>query len=214
MCGGPPVGLEVVHFDAGSSAPSSRAARPGGTWEAERRWLGCLPGCVAAATVRGDGVELAVASVHALAGRVEVGTAVTAADHERLRRIGLDRAVYNDVFAAALEPWVEGRHFLVGGDWNDSPLFDTNYPNGAYGVAGSSSEFFERRRSAGWCDAMRRFHANEIRTYLDPKSGPYELDRVFTDAETHRRLLRCHAVDDVAFNELSDHTPLVVEFSA
>jgi exonuclease III len=154
-----------------------------------------------------------VASVHALADLVEVGTAVTPADHERIRRTGLDRATYNDVLVAALEPWVAGGRFLVGGDWNDSPLFDTYYPKGAYGVAGSSIEFFERRKRAGWCDAMRRFHVTDIKTYLDPKSAPYELDHVFTDADTYGQLVKCHVLDDVAVMGLSDHAPLVIEFA-
>jgi hypothetical protein len=50
----------------------------------ERRWLEHLVGCVAAATVRVGAVEFAVASVHA-AGELKVGTAVTLADHERIR---------------------------------------------------------------------------------------------------------------------------------
>jgi hypothetical protein len=84
---------------------------------------------------RAERVEIAVASVHALAARVDVGTAVTAADHQRIRRAGLDRAIDNDLVVAALAPRVAGRRFLVGGDWNDSPLFDTSYPKEAYGVA-------------------------------------------------------------------------------
>jgi exonuclease III len=187
---------------------------PGALGVDERRWLGHLSGCVAAATVNidGDG-EFAVAGVHALAERVDVGTAVTPADHERIRRTGVDRATYNDVLAAALEPWVTGRRFLVGGDWNDSPMFDTNYPNGVDEVAGSSTEFFERRKQAGWWDAMRKFHDGDVRTFLDPRSRPYELDRVFTDAETCRQLIGCHALDHVVFSGLSDHAPLVVEFA-
>ena len=181
--------------------------------EAERRWLGYAPGCTAAAALTVGSLELAVASVHALAGKVDVGTEVTLAEHERIRRTGLDRAIYNDLLAAALEPWVAGRHFIVGGDWNDSPLFDALYPKGAYGVAGSSTEFYERRKHAGWFDAMRKFHDTEIRTYLEKNAAPYELDRVFTDSQTYRKLLGCHVLDDVTVTGLSDHAPLVIEFT-
>lgn len=72
--------------------------------EAERRWLEYLSGFVAAGTVSADGCEFAAASVHALARRVEVGTAVTLAEHERIRRTGLDRAIYSDLAATALAP--------------------------------------------------------------------------------------------------------------
>lgn len=149
--------------------------------ESERRWLGFLPSRWAAGTVSAAGLLFAVASVHALADKVEVGTAVTSDDHERIRRTGLDRAIHNDVNVAALEPSDAGRRFVVGGDWNDSPLFDTYYPKRA--LAGSSTEFSARRQRAGWCDAMRRFHDTDIRTYLDPKSGPYELDQCSSTPE-------------------------------
>ena len=153
-----------------------------------------------------------MASVHA-AGTLKVGTAVTLAEHERIRRPGLALANTSDLLAAVLEPWVAGRRFLVGGDWNTSPLFDTDYPNTRWGKAKASTEFFERRKRAGWCDAMRRFHDGEIRTYLDPKTGPREIDRVFTDPETYDRLVGCHVLDDVAVTELSDHAPLVVDIA-
>ena len=58
-------------------------------------------------------------------------------------------------------------------------------------------------------------HDNEITTYLDPASRPYELDHVFTDAETHDQLAGagCHAVDDATVAGLSDHAPLVVQIA-
>jgi exonuclease III len=178
----------------------------------ERRWLEHLSGCVATATVRAEAVEFAVASVHA-AGALKVGTAVTLAEHERIRRPGLALANTSDLLAAVLEPWVAGRRFLVGGDWNTSPLFDTDYPNTRWGKAKASTEFFERRKRSGWCDTMRRFHDTEIRTYLDPSTGPREIDRVFTDPETYNRLVACHVLVDVAVTELSDHAPLVVDIA-
>jgi endonuclease/exonuclease/phosphatase family metal-dependent hydrolase len=60
---------------------------------------------------------------------------------------------------------------------------------------------------------MRRFHVTDIRTYLDRKSAPYELDHVFTDADTYGQLVGCHVLDDVTVMGLSDHAPLVIEFA-
>lgn len=82
-----------------------------------------------------------------------------------------------------------------------------------YGVPGASTEFFERRTAAGWLDAMRKFHAEEIRTYLEPKSAPYELDHVFTDAETSVGLVACEVLNNIVVAGLSDHAPVVVEFA-
>ena len=148
--------------------------------DAERRWLAYLAGYIALATVRVDTCEFAVASVHAVARQV-TDMAVTTPEHERIRRVALERAWHNDLAVAALVPWVTGRRFLVGGDWNNALLFDTVYPSGAEGGPGASTEFFELRKETGWFDAMRKFHDNEIRTYFDPSSAPYELDHVFTD---------------------------------
>jgi hypothetical protein len=68
-------------------------------------------------------------------------------------------------------------------------------------------------KQAGSRDAMRRFHVGEIPTYLDPSTGPREIDRVFTDRETYKRLVGCHVLDDVAITELRDHAPLVVDIA-
>jgi exonuclease III len=180
--------------------------------EAERRWFGYLAGYIAVAMVRGHGCEFAVASVHAVAREV-TDMAVTTPEHERIRRVALARAWHNDLAVPAMIPFVTGRRFLVGGDWNNARLFDTVYPSGAEGGAGASTEFFERRRESGWCDAMRKFHENEVRTYFDPSSAHYELDHVFTDPDTYGELVACRVLDDVAITELSDHAPLVVEFA-
>jgi exonuclease III len=183
--------------------PLDPAAYP----DPERRWLEYMFGAVVAAIVRCDGVEFAVASVHAAGGELS-DTAITSADHEQVRRTTLRRAWYNDLAAAALVPFVQGRRFLVGGDWNTALVFDEMYPSRA---GASAAEFFERRRAAGWCDAMRKFHDDEVRTYLDPRSGSYELDRVFIDPTTFDTLVGCHGLDDAALSGLSDHAPVVVE---
>jgi hypothetical protein len=94
-----------------------------------RRWVEVLPGgLIAAADIEIAGSRFAVASVHALAAPVPISEAFGEEDHLRLRRGGLDQVWHNDLIVAVLEPWVAGRRFIVGGDWNNSPLFDVNYP--------------------------------------------------------------------------------------
>ena len=100
---------------------------------------------------------------------------------------------------AALTPWIDGNPFIVGGDWNNAKLFDTIYPAGAEGGPGASTEFFASRSTAGWHHALRKFHRDEQRTYLDPGSAAYELDHIFTDAQLHERLRACDVVNEVAF---------------
>ena len=96
----------------------------------ERRWLAYLSGYMAAAHVTVEGHEITIASVHTVAKEVD-DPAVTDTDHERIRRRALGRAWHNDLAVAAISPWIEGRLFIVGGDWNNALLFDTNYPEGA-----------------------------------------------------------------------------------
>jgi endonuclease/exonuclease/phosphatase family metal-dependent hydrolase len=180
----------------------------------ERGWSSELhDGVVAAADVEIAGVQFAVASVHAPATQLPLSDGVDAANRRQLGRTGLEKVWHNDLIAAILEPWVAGRRFIVGGDWNNSPLFDVNYPRRSDAAIGPSSSFFARRTSAGWHDSMRRFHAGEVPTYLDSRSAPYELDRVFIDATSYDVLVGCHALNGPAFRALSDHAPVVVDFA-
>ena len=60
---------------------------------------------------------------------------------------------------------------------------------------------------------MREFNTDDVRTYLDPKSAPYELDHVFTDADTRTRLSACEVLNRPALVGLSDHSRVIVEFA-
>jgi exonuclease III len=179
--------------------------------EPEHGWLAQLSGYVATALAVVRETELAIASVHAIAREVD-RSAATDEDHERIRRRSHPRAWHNDLAVAALTPWVRNQRFIVGGDWNTAVLFDSNYPAGAEGGPGASAEFFANRAAGGWHHALRKFCPTEVRTYLDPASGPYELDHIFTDPDFHARLTGCRVVDDAVISELSDHAPLVAEF--
>jgi endonuclease/exonuclease/phosphatase family metal-dependent hydrolase len=175
--------------------------------EPEQRWLDVFGAYVAVARLTVGNVEVRAASVHALAGEISEG-AVTDDEHLLIKRPSLKRARYNDVAAAALLPVINGFRFVVGGDWNVARRFDVNYP----AIAPAASEFFVARAGAGWHHALRKFAHDEVRTYVDPKSAAYELDHLFTDAESHAALSDCHVLSDEAFRELSDHAPLVAEF--
>src|SRR5690606_3270958 len=119
-------------------------------------------------------------------------------DHAALARPSLARAYYSDLAAAALRPLTSQLPFLVGGDWNTSLLFDTTYP----AIAPASAAFFAARASDGWHHALRKFEPDEVRTYSDPASAPYELDHLFTDAALHAALTDCHVLSDPSFRPL------------
>jgi exonuclease III len=179
--------------------------------EPEARWLEYLSGYVARAQVDLGWTQLAVASVHAIAKEV-TDPALSDSDHEIVRRRSLSRAWHNDLAAAALAGWVGTRPFIVGGDWNNALLFDATYPSGMEGEPGASAEFFTTRETGGWHHALRKFHPEAVRTYLDPASAAYELDHIFSHADVHSRLAACHVVADPSVATLSDHAPLVADF--
>lgn len=178
----------------------------------ERRWLEYLSGYIAEARISTGLGPIVVASVHTVAKEV-IDPAVTDDDHARIRRPALSRAWHNDLAVAALMPLVGDGHFIVGGDWNNAVLFDTNYPAGAEGGPGASGEFFAARQEGGWHHALRKFEPDEVGTYLDPKSAAYELDHVFTDRALHDALTSCAVLAHPPLAELSDHAPLVAELT-
>lgn len=211
LIGDIPAGWQACSVVLARTKMSAQALNRASLPEDSVRWLDYLSGYVAAATVEAGGGAVRVASIHAIAKAVD-DPAVLESDHERVCRRGASRAWHNDLVVAALTPWVDGDRFLVGGDWNDALLFDTNYPDGMAGGGGSSAAFFEGRSDASRRHALRKFHAEEIRTYLSPKSAPYELDHLFTDETLHEQLTSCRVLDDPTLLQLSDHAPLLADF--
>jgi exonuclease III len=104
-----------------------------------------------------------------------------------------------------------GDSFVVSGDWNTARLFDTMYPD-KWPNAGA--DFFRAAAGWGWCESLRKNHPEEVQTYLDPNSAPYELDHMFTDARLHGALTRCDVVEEASIRELSDHAPIIAEFGS
>lgn len=166
-------------------------------------------GYLARARVRLPGAgPTQVASVHAIAAEVD-NPVVTDADHAEMKRTSADKAWHCDVAAFSLQDWIRGP-FVVGGDWNTARLFDETYPD-KWPNAGR--EFFELLASWGWDESLRRFHPDEIRTYLDPASGPYELDHLFTDTGLGARLTSCEVLTLPALAGLSDHAAVIADFA-
>ncbi len=183
---------------------------PGGEGDAARedRWLGHLSGyvCRAEVTLPHWG-RVRVASVHTTAEEVG-GDILTEEEHARYRRGTSSRAWRNDLAVAALSHWL-GERFVVGGDWNTARAFDERYA-ARWGPAGR--EFFERAAAMGWAETLRAHHAAEVQTYFGARSGPYQLDHLFTDGALHGRLRQAAVVEALARAGLSDHAPLVADY--
>lgn len=102
-----------------------------------------------------------------------------------------------------------GKTFLVGGDLNAARLMDQS-PS----MAGGNCEFFDKIEASGFHSALAKFHDGEVQTYFKKNSRPYQLDHLYCDEESLKRLSRCRVLDHpVTALNLSDHAPIVAEFA-
>jgi hypothetical protein len=115
-----------------------------------------------------------------------------------------------DLFFAEIKALVKGHRFIVGGDLNNSRLFDLDPNLRKRGQLPFSTMFFTRARDAGWFECHGQ--KNEERSYLHPRSRPYQLDHLFCDKVTYEHITDCSVRADWIAYELSDHAPLVTDF--
>ncbi len=115
-----------------------------------------------------------------------------------------------DLIFDVINKAVKGRRFIVGGDWNNSRLFDFDPNLRKRGQLPFSTMFFTRANDAGWCECHGM--KNEERSYLNPRSRPHQLDHLFCDKVTYRNMVDSSVRADWIVYELSDHAPLVTDF--
>jgi hypothetical protein len=112
-----------------------------------------------------------------------------------------------DLAFDSVERQVRGHRFVIAGDWNNARLFDTTMPH----YKGASVEFFRRCAARGWFECHEA--KGEQRSYLKAGSHPYQLDHAFCDLATGKQMLDCSVCNDPIVHELSDHAPIVTDFS-
>lgn len=122
-----------------------------------------------------------------------------------------DAAWALDLFFAVIADMVHWARFLVGGDWNNSRLFDLDPELQKKGQPPFGAMFFTRARDAGWyeCHGTK----NEERSFLNPDVRPHQLDHLFCDKTTYEHMTDCTVRVEWVSRELSDHAPLVTDFS-
>jgi endonuclease/exonuclease/phosphatase family metal-dependent hydrolase len=116
-----------------------------------------------------------------------------------------------DLLFHAIVPLVRRKRFIVGGDWNNSRLFDMNSSLRKRGQLPFGSMFFTRARDEGWHDCHG--HKNEERSFLREGTLPHQLDHVFCDKKTRARLVDSSVSSGWLAYELSDHAPVIVDFN-
>ena len=168
-----------------------------------------INGWLATATVKlPDGESAVIGSVHAPPFRV---TAEHLAGRDpapmSLPKYRTPRTF--DVAYATYRERVRGRRFIVGGDWNISrDLWQLYHPKS------HDADFFVRAEQDGWVDSYRRDHKHEGQTWFRAGNLPYQFDHVFCDEATAESM-RFSKIDPhpAACLRLSDHAPVIVEFS-
>jgi endonuclease/exonuclease/phosphatase family metal-dependent hydrolase len=101
--------------------------------------------------------------------------------------------------------------FLWGGDLNCDPKMDDRR-----WFAGGNRRTFEIYQEAGSFDTRTRFHSTHQQTFFRPGTGRYQLDHVFVDRITERRVTNW-AVDPYPATSaapLSDHAPILLTLDA
>jgi len=151
-----------------------------------------------------DGTQAIAASIHARPRRAE-DDVLRGRDPARLRR-SLEGPKYNDAIFAGLAPLVEGRRFILAGDWNTARHQGTERDSKA------GEKFFARVREAGWYDCVWDTRQSEIRTWFGPGKLLQD-DYVFCDSSLGKSVVEVSVAEDAATERhLSDHAPLIVDF--
>jgi len=125
-----------------------------------------------------------------------------------IARPSVGRPWWNDVAFAGFRELVEGRRFLLAGDWNTARWVD------AAGVPEpAGAEFFDRAAKEGWVELSLDADGHEGNTWYgsrNPRTS--QLDHVFADATTAGSL-RSFRIDPypVEGHGLSDHAPMILE---
>jgi len=125
-----------------------------------------------------------------------------------IARPSVGKPWWNDVAFAGYRELVEGRRFLLAGDWNTARWVDAD---GVPEPAGA--EFFDRAAGAGWVEVSLDAEGREGKTWygsMNPRTC--QLDHVFADATT-AATLRSFRIDPYPTGAygLSDHAPLLLD---
>lgn len=154
-----------------------------------------------------DGGPMLVSSVHA-APHVAPGWRHPGYDAKAIARPSVGEPWCNDVAFAGFRELVDGRRFLLAGDWNTSRWVDAD------GVpATDGQEFFDRAAAAGWVELSLDEHGREGKSWYGSTNPRFcQLDHIFADAGT-AATVRSFRIDPypVEAHGLSDHAALILE---
>lgn len=153
------------------------------------------------------GAPLLVSSIHA-APHAAPGWRHPGYDAKAIARPSVGEPWCNDVAFAGFRELVDGRRFLLAGDWNTSRWLDADGVPSADG-----QEFFNRAAAAGWVELSLDADGREGRSWYGSTNPRFcQLDHIFADGETGAAF-RSFSIDPYPVERLglSDHAPLILE---
>lgn len=181
-------------------------------WEPtpEEPWLQRIGGAACVAKPE-DGHGMWLVSVHSDAASFEeINKRYPTWYADLPSRDGIPRCSESDMWeiealAAELRPVLDGSLFVLGGDLNSARLFDDagNHEN---------ERLFENLASQGYVDTRPRHAPQEVRTFYKQGRRPFQLDHVFADLDTEKRVSSWRVIPEPAEAlDLSDHAPIEIQ---
>jgi endonuclease/exonuclease/phosphatase family metal-dependent hydrolase len=100
-------------------------------------------------------------------------------------------------------------HWIIGGDFNSSPTFDTLWPGGPRG----NQEIIDRLYSLNLKESLHEHHKKIVPTFRNPNGGKiiHQIDHVYISEGLFSNLISSNPLSEygVFENKLSDHYPIL-----
>jgi exonuclease III len=101
------------------------------------------------------------------------------------------------------------KDWIIGGDFNSSPTFDTLWPGGPRGC----QEIIDRLYALNLKESLFEQNQQNVPTFRNPKGGKiiHQIDHVFLSEKLFSNLISSNVLSDfgVFENKLSDHYPIL-----
>jgi endonuclease/exonuclease/phosphatase family metal-dependent hydrolase len=166
--------------------------------------LGRFGTYIAAAELHIAGTPVFVASVHALAQRVEPAW-LEGLNADEIGRPDVGEVWHNDLAYYLLRQQADTRPMILGGDWNTCRAYDPPHPTFRGGGA-----FFSRLQDHGLVDACHHDAGPEAPTRFKGTTE-YALDHVIVSSHFERN--GAPVIDRSVVPALSDHAPVILDLS-
>ena len=99
-------------------------------------------------------------------------------------------------------------YLLIGGDFNADTELDKRQGGKSHSI------FFERLRDFKLYDCCKKFNTERVRTLRHKNSVvEWQNDYLFAGKKIYDKCISCKVIDDESLYDISDHNPILAEFS-